>query len=59
MVVHMLAMPVRLQPMLRGVFLDEVVDTVTEFTGFEEEELYDEETDLGLAALMVTQSLGW
>ena len=57
MVVHVFGVPVRLQPVFRGVVFNEIVDTVPEFTGFEEQKLNDEETHLSLAAFMVTQSL--
>lgn len=53
----MLVVPVALQPVLGGVFLDEVVDTVPEVIGLQEQQLDDEVADLGFVVLMAAHRL--
>lgn len=57
MVAHVLVVPVALQPVLRGVLLDEVVDSVPEVVGLQQQQLDDEVADLRLVALMAAHRL--
>lgn len=54
---HVLGVPVALQPVLGGVLLHEVRDTVAEVVGLEEEELNDGVAHLGLVTLVTPHGL--
>ena len=56
-VAHVLAVPVVLQPVLRRVLLDEVVDPVPEVVGLQQQQLDDEVAHLGLVALVAAHRL--
>lgn len=57
MVVHVLGVPVTLQPVLRRVLLDEIVYSVPEVVWFQQQQLNYEVTNLSLIALMATHGL--
>lgn len=57
MVAHVLVVPVTLQPVLRCVLLDKIVDSVPEVVGLQQQQLDYEVTNLSLVALMATHRL--
>ena len=57
MVVHMLGVPVRLRPVLRRVLFHKVADSRPELIGLQNQELDDEEPNLGLVAFVAPQRL--
>lgn len=56
-VAHVLVVPVTLQPVLRSVLLDKIVDSVPEVVGLQQQQLDYEVTNLSLVALMATHRL--
>lgn len=56
-VAHVLIVPVTLQPVLGGVLLDKIVDSVPEVIGFQQQQLDYEVTNLSLVPFMATHSL--
>lgn len=57
MVVHVLAVPVTLQPVLRGVLLHKVVDSVPEVVWLQQKQLDDEVANLSLVSFMAAHRL--
>lgn len=56
-VVHVLVVPVALQPVLRCVLLDKVIDSVPEVVGLQQQQLDYEVTNLSLIALVAAHGL--
>lgn len=56
-VIHVLVVPVALQPVLWGILLDKVVDAVPEVVGLQQQQLDDEVTNLGFVVLMAAHGL--
>ena len=56
-VAHVLVVPVALQPVLRSVLLHEVVDSVPEVVGLQQQQLDYEVTHLSLVALVAAHRL--
>lgn len=56
-VIHVLVVPVALQPVLRSVLLDKVIDSVPEVVGLQQQQLDYEVTNLSLVALVATHRL--
>lgn len=56
-VIHVLVVPVALQPVLRSVLLDKVIDSVSEVVGLQQQQLDDEVTNLRLVVLVATHCL--
>lgn len=56
-VVHVLVVPVALQPVLRRVLLDKIIDSVPEVVGLQQQQLDYEVTHLSLIALVATHGL--
>lgn len=56
-VAHVLVVPVALQPVLRSVLLDKVVDAVPEVVGLQQQQLDYEVANLSLVAFVATHGL--
>lgn len=56
-VIHVLVVPVALQPVLGSVLLDKIIDSVPEVVGLQQQQLDYEVTNLSLVALMATHRL--
>lgn len=56
-VAHVLVVPVALQPVLRRILLDKIVDSVPEVVGLQQQQLDYEITNLSLVALMAAHRL--
>lgn len=56
-VAHVLVVPVTLQPVLRSVLLDKIIDAVPEVVGLQQQQLDYEVANLSLVALMATHRL--
>lgn len=56
-VIHVLVVPVALQPVLGSVLLDKVVDAVPEVVGLQQQQLDDEVANLGLVVLVAAHRL--
>lgn len=56
-VIHVLVVPVALQPVLRSVLLDKIIDSVPEVVGLQQQQLDYEVTNLSLVALVATHRL--
>lgn len=57
MVIHVLVVPVALQPVLRSVLLDKIIHSVPEVVGFQQQQLDYEVTNLSLVALVAPHGL--
>lgn len=56
-VIHVLVVPVALQPVLGSVLLDKVVDAVPEVVGLQQQQLDDEVANLGFVVLVAAHRL--
>lgn len=56
-VVHVLVVPVTLQPVLRSVLLDKIIDSVPKVVGLQQQQLDYEVANLSLVSLVATHSL--
>lgn len=56
-VIHVLVVPVTLQPVLRSILLDKIIHPVPEVAGFQQQQLDYEITNLSLVALVATHGL--
>lgn len=57
MIAHVFVVPVTLQPVLRGILLHKIIDSVPEVVGLQQQQLNYEVADLRLIALMATHCL--
>lgn len=57
MVAHVLGVPVTLQPVLRSILLDKVIDSIPEVIRLEQQQLNDEVADLSFIAFVATHRL--
>lgn len=56
-IIHVLVVPVALQPVLRSVLLHKVIDSVSEVVGFEQQQLDYEVANLSLVVFMAAHRL--
>lgn len=56
-VAHVFGVPVALQPVLRSVLLDKIINSVPEVVGLQQQQLDYEVTDLSLVALVAAHRL--
>lgn len=56
-ITHVFIVPVTLQPVLGGVFLDKIIDSVPEVIGLQQQQLDYEVANLSLVPFMATHSL--
>lgn len=56
-VIHVLVVPVTLKPVLGSVLLNKIVDSVPKVTGFQQQQLNYEVTNLSLVVLMAAHRL--
>lgn len=56
-VIHVLVVPVALQPVLRRILLHKIVDSVSEVIGFEQQQLDYEVANLSLVIFVATHRL--
>lgn len=56
-VIHVLVVPVALEPVLRSILLHKIVDSVSEVVGFEQQQLDYEVANLSLVIFMATHRL--
>lgn len=57
MVVHVFVMPIALQPVLRSIFLDKVIDSVPEVVWFQQQQLDYKVANLSLVSLVAAHGL--